>query len=190
MESVRHEQKKHAEAGCSNPLAVGRLVRCDDSDASHRLPPPPRPPPRRARPSEPSWPDAASWEQLQRAVGGRLISVQSLLAGCSDAADSPACQDVLRNLKNPYYIGDQPGLTQTSGWADGWMSAPSAYAVVARGTADVVAAVNFARANNLRLVVKGGGHSYQGTSSAADSLLIWTRRMNSVVLPDAFVRAG
>ena len=29
--------------------------------------------------------------------------------------------------------------------------------------------------NNLRLVVKGGGHSYQGTSNAPDSLLIWTR---------------
>ena len=43
-----------------------------------------------------------------------------------------------------------------------------------RETADVIAAVNFARENNLRLVVKGGGHSYQGTSNAADSLLIWT----------------
>jgi len=41
-------------------------------------------------------------------------------------------------------------------------------------TSDVVAAVNFARDNNLRLVVKGGGHSYQGTSNAPDSLLIWT----------------
>ena len=41
-----------------------------------------------------------------------------------------------------------------------------------RTTADVVAAVNFARENHLRLVVKGGGHSYQGTSNAADELLI------------------
>ena len=52
---------------------------------------------------------------------------------------------------------------------------------------DVVAAVNFARENNLRLVVKGGGHSYQGTSNAADSLLVWTRHMNAVTLHDAFV---
>ena len=57
-------------------------------------------------------------------------------------------------------------------------------------TDDVVAAVNFARENNLRLVVKGGGHSYQGTSNAADSLLIWTRRMNAVTVHDAFVGAG
>src|SRR3982074_2994823 len=56
--------------------------------------------------------------------------------------------------------------------------------------ADVVAAVNFARENNLRLVVKGGGHSYQGTSNAADSLLIWTRAMNNIVVHDAFVGQG
>ena len=62
--------------------------------------------------------------------------------------------------------------------------------MAARTTEDVVAAVDFARENNLRLVVKGGGHSYQGTSNAADSLLIWTRRMNAVTLHDAFVAAG
>jgi FAD/FMN-containing dehydrogenase len=50
------------------------------------------------------------------------------------------------------------------------MSAPSAYAVAARTAADVVAAVNFARENKLRLVVKGGGHSYQGTSDAVVDL--------------------
>ena len=54
----------------------------------------------------------------------------------------------------------------------------------------MVAAVNFARENSLRLVVKGGGHSYQGTSNAADSLLVWTRRMNAITVHDAFVGAG
>jgi len=150
---------------------------------------PPRPA-RRTRPSDPAWPSAASWEQLNREVGGQLIRVQTPLAACADAADSTACQVILKNLKNPYFIGDQPGLTQTSGWADAWMSAPSAYAVVARGTAHVVAAVNFARANNLRLVVKGGGHSYQGTSNAPDALLIWTRAMNNIVVYDTFVGQG
>src|SRR6516162_3184380 len=150
---------------------------------------PPRPA-RRTRPSDQAWPSAASWEQLNRQVGGQLIKVQTPLAACTDAADSTACQVILKNLKNPYFIGDQPGLTQTSGWADAWMSVPSAYAIVARGPAHVVAAVNFARTNNLRLVVKGGGHSYQGTSNAPDSLLIWTRAMNPVTLHDAFVPAG
>jgi FAD/FMN-containing dehydrogenase len=147
-------------------------------------------PAHRTRPSDPAWPSAGSWEQLNRQVDGQLIRVQTPLAACADAADNTACQVILKNLKNPYFIGDQPGLTQTSGWADAWMSALSAYAVVARGTAHVVAAVNFARANNLRLVVKGGGHSYQGTSNAPDSLLIWMRAMNNIIVYDAFVGEG
>jgi FAD/FMN-containing dehydrogenase len=93
-------------------------------------------------------------------------------------------------LKNPYYIGDEAGLTQTLGWADAWTSKPSAYAVAAESTQDVVAAVNFARENNVQIVIKGGGHSYQGTSSSADSLLIWTRKMTDIRIHDSFVGAA
>src|SRR5206468_12526695 len=93
-------------------------------------------------------------------------------------------------LKNPYFLGDTVELTQTLGWVDAWTSMPSAYAVSAQTTADVVVAVNFAREHNLRLVVKGGGHSYQGTSNAADSLLVWTRHMNAIELHDGFVAEG
>jgi FAD/FMN-containing dehydrogenase len=145
---------------------------------------------RRVCPSDPSWPTPATWEKLKQDVGGHLIKVESPLATCESAPDSAACQQVIKNLQNPYYIGDQAGATQSTGWVDAWNSAPSAYAVAARNTADVVAAVNFARANNLRLVVKGGGHSYQGTSNAADSLLIWTRSMNNIAMHDAFVGQG
>ena len=116
--------------------------------------------------------------------------MESPLAACQKEPNGVACQEVLKQLKNPYYIGDQPGLTQTSGWVDAWMSAPSVYAVAATRTEDVVAAVNFAREHNLRLVVKGGGHSYKGTSSSPDSLLIWTRAMNGIVLHNMFVAQG
>ena len=92
--------------------------------------------------------------------------------------------DALANIRNPFFLGDQPGGTQVSGWLDAWTPAPSAYAINARSTGDVVAGVNFARDNRLRLVVKGTGHSYQGTSNAPDSLLIWTRAMNQVTLHD------
>lgn len=142
---------------------------------------------RRVRPSDSSWPNAESWEKLRQDVGGNLIKVESPLVACESAPDSAPCQAVIKNLQNPYFVGDQAGGTQTSGWIDAWTSAPSAYAVAVRNTADVVAAVNFARENNLRLVVKGGGHSYQGTSNAADSLLIWTRAMKNITVHDAFV---
>ncbi len=144
----------------------------------------------RVRPGDPAWPSEERWAELDRDVGGRLVKVRSPLSGCVGASPAPACAEIFKELKNPYYLGDEVGLTQTLGWVGAWTSQPSVYAVAAESTADVVAAVNFARKNNLRLVVKGGGHSNQGTSNAPDSLLIWTRRMDAVVLHDAFVGAG
>lgn len=144
----------------------------------------------RVRPGDAGWPSAASWAQLAAAVGGRLVQVESPLAVCQRDAGSPACTALLDSLNNPWFLGDEVGLTQNLGWVEAWTSAPSAWAVVARDTADVVAAVNFAREHRLRLVVKGGGHSYLGTSNAADSLLIWTRRMRAVTVHEAFVPDG
>ena len=106
---------------------------------------------------------------------------------CRTAPGTAHCLDVFRELKNPYYIGDSVALTQTCGWLNAWTAQPSTYAVAAQQTSDIVAAVNFARENHLRLVTKGGGHSYLGTSNAPDSLMVWTRAMNRITLHDAFV---
>ena len=61
---------------------------------------------------------------------------------------------------------------------------------MAQSAEDVAQGVNFAREHNLRLVVKGPGHSYLGCSSAPDSLMIWTRAMNDVMVHDAFRPLG
>ena len=150
----------------------------------------PHPARQRVRPGDVEWPSAAAWNQLSAEVGGQLIKPATLLNPCARDASSAECKDVIANLRNPLYIGDQPSGTQVSGWVDAWQPAASAYVVAARNAEDVAAAVNFARKHNLRLVVKGGGHSYQGTSNAPDSLLVWTRKMNRVVLHDDFVAQG
>ena len=145
---------------------------------------------RRVRPRDFSWPNSSSWRALNEAVGGNLFRVRPLFADCEHEPSGAACSVAVQNSRNPFFIGDQPAGTQVSGWLNAWSPAPSVYAVAAHSTRDVIAAVDFARTNNLRLVVKGGGHSYQGTSNAADSLLIWTRAMNGVVINDAFVAKG
>jgi FAD/FMN-containing dehydrogenase len=163
------------------PFAVGAAASVVASAA---------PPLRRVRPGDPDWPDAADWAALDKAVAGRLIKVNSPFAACAEAPKSDACNELFKNLRNPFFIGDNVALTQTLGWIDAWTSKPSEYAVAVETSADVVAAVNFARERRLRLVVKGGGHSYFGGSNAADSLLIWTRRMRGVELHDSFTPQG
>jgi hypothetical protein len=105
-------------------------------------------------------------EQFVQCRRGRLVKIDDPLSACRQAPDGAACQAFFKQMRNPYFISDNPALTETSGWVDAWTSAPSAYVVKVQSTAGVVATVDFARENNLRLVIKGGGHSYQGTSDA------------------------
>jgi FAD/FMN-containing dehydrogenase len=143
----------------------------------------------RVRPGDALWPSEAKWQELSAAVGGRLLKVPPLFS-CAENGASDACKQALANIRNPFFISDQPGGTEVSGWQDAWTPAASVYAVRAASSADVQAAVNFAREQHLRLVVKGTGHSYLGTSNAPDSLLIWTRALNEVTVHEAFVPRG
>lgn len=144
----------------------------------------------RVRPGTVGWPSASEWQGLRAQLGGRLVQLQSPWAGCIAAPASEQCARLFQQVGNPYFISDDPALTQALGWVGAWTSAPSAYAVEARSSADVAAAVNFAREHRLRLVVKGGGHSYQGTSNAPGSLLVWTPGMRDIRLHDGFVPQG
>jgi len=89
------------------------------------------------------------------------VEVKSPLVECRAAPSSAACAEVFRALKRSLLHRRPSRFDANSGWADAWTSAPSVYAVAGRKYRNVVAAVNFARRHNLRLVVKGGGHSYQ-----------------------------
>ncbi len=183
-----------AAIGCGVAAMLPPLARATDTAKAGDPADVPRPsagtqPTRRVRPGDAHWPDDAAWDGLRTAVGGRLLKLDAPFP--PDAPATHVAREAARaKLRNAFAVGDDPALTQTSGWLDAWTSLPSAYAVAAESAADVAAAVNFARERRLRLVVKGGGHSYKGTSDAPDSLLVWTRRMREVTLHEAFVPQG
>src|SRR5208282_458960 len=163
--------KKHAEAGCSNPPAVSRLARSDDSDASRR-------PAALRSPCPPLRPVLAERSKLGAAEPrSRRTSDQSAVP-----ARRLRRRGRQRRLPRGPEKSEEPVLHRRSAGSDADLRLGRRM--------DVGAEVNFSRANNLRLVVKGGGHSYQGTSSEPDSLLTWTRAMNNIVLHDAFVGQG
>ncbi|KAF7335406.1 FAD-binding domain-containing protein [Mycena venus] len=64
------------------------------------------------------------------------------------------------------------------------------YSVEAETVQDVQAAVRFAGANNLRLVVKSSGHDHLGRSTAPNSLLIHMAKFTDLVFTDAFIVEG
>ena len=145
----------------------------------------------RVRPGQPGWPTEAEWQQFgARLSSGALVPVRSPWPGCTASPAGDECNRLFQQAKNPYFLGDEAAMTQTLGWVGAWTSSPSAYAVAAKNADDIAAAVNFARERRLRLAVKGGGHTYQGTANAPDSLLVWTRRMNQVTLHENFTPQG
>src|ERR1700730_6613841 len=70
---------------------------------------------RRVRPSDLLWPSATSWEKLKRNVGGNLIEVQPMFGACEPEPNGLSCLDALKNIHNPYWVGDQPAGTEVSG---------------------------------------------------------------------------
>jgi FAD/FMN-containing dehydrogenase len=144
----------------------------------------------RARPGDPTWPEPEAWQGLANRVGGKLVQPKPLFAACADPSQAEACGAVRKQMFNPFFLGDQPAGTQVSGYFKAWTPEPSAYAIEAQSAEDVAQGVIFAREHNLRLVVKGPGHSYLGCSSAPDSLLIWTRPMSEVTVHEAFTPLG
>ena len=88
-------------------------------------------PRRRNRPGMPGWPSASEWEQLRQSVGGRLSQPAPLIGPCAAAPASDDCRRRMKDLLNPYFIGDQAAGTQISGWLDAWRPAISPYAVAA-----------------------------------------------------------
>jgi FAD/FMN-containing dehydrogenase len=136
------------------------------------------------KPGAAGWPTDADWDELNRQVGGRLSIPKNPLL-------DPATRDeALAQIGNPFYVGDQPGLTQTGAYYRAWTSTPSARVLAAETPQDIATAITWARRHRVRVVIRGGGHSYLGASNAPDSLLIWTRRMNAVEMTDTFVPQG
>jgi len=127
---------------------------------------------------------------LARKVGNRLLRVEAPVRACLAGAGSPDCATALASLRNPYAIGDDPGAFHTTGWLGAYEARHSTRAVAAETAADIAAAVEFARSNGIRLVIKGTGHDYLGRSSAPGSLLVWTHRMREITVHDAFTPAG
>ena len=129
-----------------------------------------------------AWPDGDQWRVLAEKVGDRLIPTSL------PWVDAPP--GTFEMLKNPFWNEEQPGALQSTGWYGAWTAVASPYAVRAQDTADIVAAVNFARDNAVKLVVKGTGHDYLGRNCAPDSLLVWTHHMREITVHDDFVPQG
>lgn len=142
------------------------------------------------KPEMPCWPKDQQWQMLKEQVGGRLVIPKESTAICTKMPKGKACQQALKDMKNPFFLQTNPGDTQSQGWLNAWQSVASNYAVLAKSSEDVSYAVNFAKKHNLKVAIKGAGHDYLGRNVAKDSLLIWLRPIRKLEYSEAFLPQG
>ncbi|KAJ7016674.1 FAD-binding domain-containing protein [Mycena alexandri] len=144
----------------------------------------------------------SQWSSLNSTVDGRLVSVvPSALwcqqrGGCTDAewssarfrlSNIPGAMDSY-NYEQAY---DGVGLVcLRNNTANCAKANVPLYSVEAQTVADVQAAVKFAAAHDIRLVVKSSGHDFLGRSTAADSLMIRMKNFKTVTFVNNFKGAS
>ncbi|KAK2733434.1 hypothetical protein FQN57_002130 [Myotisia sp. PD_48] len=150
----------------------------------------------RVLPGDSAWPKVADWERLNRTVNGRLTASVPAASVCHDAPfnnynaeECSAIQETWRQTRLSHI--DQPAEFMSMYFnnytCDAFTprSKPcelgnyASYVIEVTGAADVRAGVNFARKNNVRLVIKNTGHDYLGKSTGKGGLTLWTHNLKS-----------
>ncbi|KAL4878069.1 hypothetical protein BJY04DRAFT_115793 [Aspergillus karnatakaensis] len=144
-------------------------------------------------PGDDCWPTVSQWDALNSTVGGRLIATVPVGSPCHEPTyDAAACEQLQAdwNLPETHYLSSSSIMQQyfANQSCDPFDSKDSAcelgnyvsYAVAVTSAEDVIEAVNFARDNNIRFVIKNTGHDYLGRSTGAGALSVWTHQLTSV----------
>ena len=108
-----------------------------------------------------------------------MAEVQTLTTKAA-TLDEAVVSDFKAKLRGALVRPDDGGYDEARGLWNGMIDKRPALIVRASGTADVIAAVNFAREHGLPLAVRGGGHNVAGTASVDGGLVIDLSAMKGV----------
>lgn len=163
-------------------------------------------------PDDSCWPSATAWQQLNTTVGGNLqvnlppaVSCYNSFTGPLGTVspyDAAKCAEVTNNFPSEQFQIDLPtaGLwtyftndtcRPTANPAD--TCTLGHYGVLyikAQTVAHIQAGINFARQNNLRLVIRNTGHDFLGRSVGWGSLVINTHSLQSISTTNSWTGPG
>ncbi|KAK3985305.1 6-hydroxy-D-nicotine oxidase [Cladorrhinum sp. PSN332] len=147
-------------------------------------------------PGDAEWPSQSTWDAFDKVLGGALIKTVPLAAPCyqnTGLYDAEKCALITNSYSNAYLHENDPTSTfwplyqgRTCMPTDDPTSSDCThggypvYAVNVSSVDQIQLAINFARNNNLRLVIKNTGHCYLGKSGGAGALSIWTHNLKDI----------
>ncbi|KIM28700.1 hypothetical protein M408DRAFT_131439 [Serendipita vermifera MAFF 305830] len=151
------------------------------------------------------WPSDRAWSLLNRTLQGGLVRARPPAAPChANFLNDTACNAVKENWSLSFWRGDQPGAYIDTAWENGDsycnIDNDSAvpcdqglvpiYMAQVKNTADVQAAVSFARDHSLSTRVKGASHDFLGRSSGNGTFGIQTIKLKGIEFDDSFKPKG
>ena len=120
-------------------------------------------------PEDAAWPSEAQWARFNNSIGGRLMKPRPVGEACypGPAYNNATCDFLVNSAKNTRFFFDDP-LSMLTTWGEGatclamlnttgracTQGGFALYVVNASSTRDIQMAVNFARNQNLRLVIR------------------------------------
>ncbi|KAK8093580.1 FAD binding domain-containing protein [Apiospora hydei] len=148
-------------------------------------------------PGDACWPSADTWSTLNSTVSGRLVATVPIGSPCHDPTyDAEACAALQNGWSLPQthipssssvmhpFFANQSCDPFTPRSQPCLLGNYAAYAVNVTGKEDIQAAIAFAKANNIRLVIRNTGHDFLGRSTGAGSLAIWTQYLKNIEFSD------
>ena len=141
----------------------------------------------KATPSSHGWPSESQWSALNYTLSGQLLKPSPPGAVCHPGQPTfnlASCPVVQAGWKTSVWHTHNPVSVIENNWAnDTCLPIPTdpcsgegypIYVVNATCAEDVKKGVDFARENNVRLIVKGTGHDYLGRSGCVICLVYFS----------------
>ncbi|KAG0648444.1 FAD-linked oxidoreductase ZEB1 [Hyphodiscus hymeniophilus] len=147
----------------------------------------------RCLPGDSCWPTTKEWKALNTTVGGRLVATVPLGSPCHDPKyNGTECAILQSQWLQPQLHMNSSSSVMAPFFANQSCDPFTAetkpctlgnyvdYAVNVTSAADIIAAVNFAQAQNIRFVIRNTGHDYLGKSTGAGALSVWTHYLKDI----------
>ncbi|KAL6705437.1 hypothetical protein ACN47E_006702 [Coniothyrium glycines] len=144
-------------------------------------------------PSDSDWPSQDVWNRLNTTVNGKLVATVPIGSPCHDPTyDEAACNSLKTQWTNPLthtpsshsimqaYFANQSCDPFSDRSIPCTLGNYVSYSIKATETRDVIAGLEFAKAANLRLIVRNTGHDFLGRSTGAGALAIWTQGLKKI----------
>ncbi|KAI0191339.1 FAD/FMN-containing isoamyl alcohol oxidase MreA [Astrocystis sublimbata] len=154
----------------------------------------------RCFPGDACWPSKPVWDAFNKTIDGKLIATVPLAAPCHDSKFARYNLVECTNLQHAWFTPELHIMSPTSIMAPFFAndscsafrprSSPcvkgtyASYSVNVSQPMDVARTLWFATYFNIRVVVKNTGHDYNGKSTGAGAIGIWTHNLKHIRIAD------